>query len=110
MDNGTWALKSNYSSCEPILEEKVGVRPFVLLFCQLYTLQRKGNTVTPNERSQMKRRVPMTCYLWASNCTIKMFHTSFWLDKQIHQHTRQCPFQHSLRANSKPDVLDVMGL
>ncbi|CAB1326428.1 unnamed protein product, partial [Coregonus sp. 'balchen'] len=22
MDNGTWALKSNYSSCEPILEEK----------------------------------------------------------------------------------------
>lgn len=32
MDNGTWALKSNYSSCEPILEEKVGVRPFVLLF------------------------------------------------------------------------------
>lgn len=30
MDNGTWALKSNYSSCEPILEEKVGVQPFVL--------------------------------------------------------------------------------
>lgn len=25
MDNGTWALKSNYSSCEPILEEKVSV-------------------------------------------------------------------------------------
>lgn len=24
MDNGTWALKSNYSNCEPILEEKVG--------------------------------------------------------------------------------------
>uniref|UniRef100_A0A674EY59 Corticotropin-releasing factor receptor 2-like n=1 Tax=Salmo trutta TaxID=8032 RepID=A0A674EY59_SALTR len=23
IDNGTWALKSNYSSCEPILEEKV---------------------------------------------------------------------------------------
>lgn len=23
MDNGTWALKSNYSNCEPILEEKV---------------------------------------------------------------------------------------
>lgn len=39
MDNGTWALKSNYSSCEPILEEKVGVQPFVLLFCQFHTLQ-----------------------------------------------------------------------
>lgn len=25
MDNGTWALKSNYSNCEPILEEKVSV-------------------------------------------------------------------------------------
>uniref|UniRef100_A0A3P9ALR6 Corticotropin releasing hormone receptor 2 n=1 Tax=Esox lucius TaxID=8010 RepID=A0A3P9ALR6_ESOLU len=25
MDNGTWADKSNYSSCEPILEEKVGM-------------------------------------------------------------------------------------
>ena len=25
MDNGTWALKINYSNCEPILEEKVGV-------------------------------------------------------------------------------------
>lgn len=25
MDNGTWALKSNYSNCEPILEEKVCV-------------------------------------------------------------------------------------
>ncbi len=24
LDNGTWALKSNYSNCEPILEEKVG--------------------------------------------------------------------------------------
>lgn len=23
MDNGTWALKINYSNCEPILEEKV---------------------------------------------------------------------------------------
>lgn len=32
MDNGTWALKSNYSSCEPILEEKVGVQLFLLLF------------------------------------------------------------------------------
>lgn len=29
MDNGTWALKSNYSSCEPILEEKVGTEPCV---------------------------------------------------------------------------------
>ncbi|KTG41674.1 hypothetical protein cypCar_00025465 [Cyprinus carpio] len=25
LDNGTWALKSNYSNCEPILEEKVGI-------------------------------------------------------------------------------------
>lgn len=25
MDNGTWAVKSNYSNCEPILEEKVSV-------------------------------------------------------------------------------------
>lgn len=25
MENGTWALKSNYSNCEPILEEKVSV-------------------------------------------------------------------------------------
>ncbi len=25
MDNGTWALKSNYSNCEPILEEKVSI-------------------------------------------------------------------------------------
>lgn len=25
LDNGTWALKSNYSNCEPILEEKVSV-------------------------------------------------------------------------------------
>lgn len=23
MENGTWALKSNYSNCEPILEDKV---------------------------------------------------------------------------------------
>lgn len=26
MENGTWAFKSNYSSCEPILEEKVFFR------------------------------------------------------------------------------------
>ena len=24
MENGTWAFRSNYSNCEPILEEKVG--------------------------------------------------------------------------------------
>lgn len=53
MDNGTWAVKSNYFSCEPILEEKVGVQPFVLLllFCQFYTLQlrksEKGNVAFP---------------------------------------------------------------
>lgn len=33
MDNGTWAVKSNYSSCEPILEEKVGVQPVSSAFC-----------------------------------------------------------------------------
>lgn len=43
MDNGTWALKSNYSSCEPILEEKVGVQPFFLFVPVLKRRDAKTN-------------------------------------------------------------------
>lgn len=52
MDNGTWALKSNYSSCEPILEEKVGVQPFlsVSLFFASFILCSSRATAPTNLR------------------------------------------------------------
>lgn len=37
MDNGTWALKSNYSNCEPILEEKVRVASWEQSCCVLHS-------------------------------------------------------------------------
>lgn len=36
MDNGTWALKSNYSNCEPILEEKVSAALSEQSCCHLF--------------------------------------------------------------------------
>lgn len=37
MDNGTWALKSNYSNCEPILEEKVSAALSEQSSCHLFS-------------------------------------------------------------------------
>lgn len=31
LGNGTWASKINYSQCEPILDDKVCIFPFILL-------------------------------------------------------------------------------
>lgn len=47
MENGTWALKSNYSNCEPILEEKVSV---AMQERSLYTLHSVHNLLIISDK------------------------------------------------------------
>ncbi|RXN14284.1 corticotropin-releasing factor receptor 2-like protein [Labeo rohita] len=48
LDNGTWALKSNYSNCEPILEEKVGIP------CPIIITWAIGKLYNENEQKAVK--------------------------------------------------------